>query len=72
MIAQACSPGLSKRSLGSNELHILLDGPFTHPNIQLEEFSTDALRSPESVVYRHLLDQADRLGREPRLLRVCL
>ena len=29
---------------GANRLHILLKGPFTHPNIGLKEFPTDALR----------------------------
>jgi len=67
MIAQECSPGLSRRSFGSNQLHILLDGPFTHSNIQLKEFPTDALRSPESIICCHLLDQCDCLAREPRL-----
>ena len=36
-------------------------------NIQLEEFSMDTFRSPESIVGRHLLDQGNRLGRKLRL-----
>ncbi len=48
MIAQECSPGLSTSSFGSNVLHILLDGPFTYPHTQLEEFSTDTLRSQDA------------------------
>ena len=70
MIAQKGFPVLSTRSFWTDLLHILLDGPFTHSNIQLEKFPTDALRSPKSVICRHLLDQADRLEREPRLSRV--
>jgi hypothetical protein len=70
VIAQERFPALSTGSCWANLLHILLDGPFTHPNIQLEEFTPNALRPPESVVCRHLLDQADGLGREPRLPRV--
>ena len=56
MIVQERCPVLSSGSFWANLPHILLNGPFTHPNIQLEEFPTDALRSPESVVCRHLLD----------------
>lgn len=41
----------------------------TSPNIQLEEFSADALSSPEPIVGRHVLDQDDCLRREPRLVR---
>ena len=72
MIVQERFPGLSTGSLWANLLHILLDGPFTHLDIQLEEFPTDALRSPEPVVYRQLLYQADSLRRELRLPRVRL
>src|SRR5712692_7960911 len=50
MIAQERFPVLSPGSFWANVPHILLDSPFTHPDIQLEEFSTDALCSPESVV----------------------
>jgi len=35
---------------------MLLNGPFTYSNIQLEEFPSDALSSPEPVICRHLLD----------------
>ncbi len=56
MIVQESSPVLSTRSFEANWLHILLNGPFTYPNIQLEEFPTDALGPPEPVVCRHLLD----------------
>ncbi len=36
MIAQECFPHLSTRSFSGNLFHILLDGPFTDPNIQFE------------------------------------
>jgi hypothetical protein len=39
----------------------------TSPNIQFEYLATYPLRSPEPVVSRHLLDQADRFRRKPRL-----
>jgi hypothetical protein len=67
MIAEKGPPSLSMSASWMDLLHILLDGPFTHPNIQLEEFSTDALRSPEPIVGRHFFDQGNRLGRELRL-----
>jgi hypothetical protein len=61
MIAQKRLPVLSSRFCAANLAHVFLNGPFTHPDIQLEEFPTDALCSPESVVYCYLLDQADHL-----------
>jgi hypothetical protein len=70
MIAQERSPGLSSRPCGTNELHILLNSSFTHPNIHLEQLATNALSSPEAVVCCHLLHQSDRLGRKPRLSRM--
>ena len=48
MIAQEGFPALSTGSFWANVLHILLDGPFTHPNIQLEELTPNALR-PEDA-----------------------
>jgi hypothetical protein len=35
----------------------------------LMKLTTDALCSPESIVGCHFLDEADHLGREPRLVR---
>jgi hypothetical protein len=67
MIAQEDFPALSRGAFWANLLHILLDGPFTHLNIQLEELTSNALRSPESVVRCHLPNQPDGLVREPRL-----
>ena len=48
MIAQEDFPALSTWSFWANLLHILLDGPFTDPNTQLEEFTTNALRSQDA------------------------
>src|SRR5712692_194996 len=70
MIVQESGPALSTRSFEANWLHIHLNGPFTHPNIQLEEFPTDAFSPPEPVVCRHLLDEGDRFERGPRLTRI--
>jgi len=64
MIAHECSPGLPTDAFWASLPHILLDGPFTHANIQFEKFATDTLCSPESVVGCHLLNQGNRLGRK--------
>ncbi len=40
MIAQECFPGLSMGAFSGNLLCIFLDGAFTHPNTQFEEFAT--------------------------------
>src|SRR5260370_25936434 len=50
MIAQERFPALSTGSFWANLLHILLDGPFTHPNIQLEELTPNALRPQSRLV----------------------
>jgi hypothetical protein len=47
MIVQESSPVLSTWSFEANQLHMLLHGPFTYSNIQLEEFSSDALSSED-------------------------
>jgi hypothetical protein len=56
MIAQERFPVLPTGSFGASVLHVLLDGPFTHSNIQLEKLTTDALCSPESIVGCHFFD----------------
>src|SRR6266700_532569 len=42
MIVQESSPVLSTWSFEANQLHMLLNGPFTYSNIQLEEFPSNA------------------------------
>jgi hypothetical protein len=69
MIVEKGPPSLSTSASWMDLLHILLNGPFTHVNIQLEKFSTNTFRSPKSIVCRHFFDEADRLRREPRLSR---
>src|SRR5258708_1700883 len=69
MIAQECFPHLPTSVFWTDLLHILLDGPFTHMNIQFEQFTPNAFRSPQSIVRCHRLDQADCFEREPRLSR---
>jgi hypothetical protein len=70
MIAQERFPVLSTSSFWTSVLYILLNSAFADPNPQLEEFPTDTFCSPESVVGCHLLNQANRLRREPRLSRM--
>ena len=47
MIAQKCFPVLAMGLFWANLLHILLNGPFTHANIQLEKLATDTLCPPK-------------------------
>jgi hypothetical protein len=47
MIVQERLPRLSTSSFWATLPHIFLDGPFTHPNIQLEEFTTNPLSSED-------------------------
>jgi hypothetical protein len=70
MIAQERFPVLSTSSFWTSVLHIPLNSSFADPNPHLEEFPTDTFCSPESVVGCHLLNQANRLRREPRLSRM--
>lgn len=69
MIAHECLPTLATGSFWAILLHILLNGSFTHPNIQLEELASNALRPPESIVGGHVPDQRDGLVRVPWLAR---
>ena len=62
MIAQERFPALATGAFGANLLHLLLDGSFTDPNIELEKLTPNALRAPESIVGCYLLDQGDRFG----------
>ena len=56
MIVEKGPPSLSTSASWMDLLHILLNGPFTHVNIQLEKFSTNTFRSPKSIVCRHFFD----------------
>ena len=51
--------------------HVLLNGPLTYVNIQLEEFATNPFRSPQSILARHLLDQGDGFSRDFWFDRSC-
>lgn len=67
MVAQERFPGLSTQPFAADGSHIFLNRAFTHPNIEFEKLTANTFRSPEPIVCGHLLDQADRLGRELRL-----
>ena len=54
MIVQESSPVLSTWSFEANQFHMLLNGPFTYSNIQLEEFPSDALGYSELPRARYL------------------
>ena len=56
----------------ANVPHVFLDRAFAHANIEFQYLASNALRSPKSIVPRHLLDQCDRLWRELRLSRARL
>src|SRR2546430_7966094 len=62
MIAEKGPPSLSTGAFWMDLLQILPNSPFTHMKLQLEQFPTDALCSPESVVGCHLLHQGNRRG----------
>src|SRR6266700_2491262 len=65
MIAEEGRPLLPSWAKDANVPHVFLDRAFAHANTQLEQLAFDALRSPEPIVPCHLLDQCDRLWREP-------
>ena len=53
-----CLPSALSRS---SSAHILLHRSFPDPDIQFEQFPSDALGSPQRIVCCHLPDQDDRL-----------
>jgi hypothetical protein len=76
MIAQEDFPALSTGSFWANLLDILLDSPFTHLNIQLEELTSNALR-PQSRLFAaisliNLIVSCESLGLLERAFDVCL
>ncbi len=68
MVAQKGLPLLTSWLLGANCPHILLDRPLAHSQAQFQQFSTNALSSPEPIVLRHLPDQGDRFRGYHRLV----
>ena len=62
MVVQEGGPRLRRGSYAPWS-HVFLDGAFREVNAQFEQFPTDALGSPQTIVQRHRLDQHDGLGR---------
>src|SRR5215469_11452647 len=58
-------PGLSMWSCGAHSSHVFLNSALTNVDAQLEQFATNTLCSPESVVPGHLLDQGHRFLGNP-------
>ena len=64
--AQKGRPLLASWLVCVNRPHVLLDGALAHPNAQFQQFSANALSTPESI--RHLPDQGDGFGGYFRLV----
>jgi hypothetical protein len=69
MIVYKGSPLLSSWSWCVNLSHVLLDGSLAHPNAQFQEFSTNPLSAPQSILRRHLPNQGDGFCGYLRLMR---
>jgi len=71
MMVQEGGPVLSSLSRCASAPHVLLNGLLAHVNAQLEQFATDPLRTPESILLCHFFDQRHCLFRDFRLRRTC-
>ena len=67
VVAEEGGPGLTMRSWRPRLPHVPLHGPFGDLDADFEQFAADALGAPQSVVGRHVLAEADRLGRDLRV-----
>ena len=63
LILQECRPILARRTRFLFLRHVSLDCSFTHFYPQHQQLTTDSLRSPQSILFRHLLNQSDRFRR---------
>lgn len=57
VILEEGGPGLTRPA--ASLWHISLDRPFANFDAQLEQFPANALCAPQSVLSRHLFDEAD-------------
>ncbi len=71
MSLQKCAPSLSSWLGGADLPHILLNGPLAEADAQLEQFASDPLCSPQSVVPGHFLDQGHSFLGNPWCERSC-
>jgi len=72
VVAQEGRPRLASWLVGANSSHVLLDRALADPQAQFQEFSANALSTPEPIVSGHLLDQGDRFGGDFRLVSMGL
>jgi hypothetical protein len=68
VIAEKRAPLLTSWLVGANRPHVLLNGALAHTQAQFQQFSTNALGSPEPIVRRHLSDQGNRFRGDLRLV----
>jgi len=64
-------PGLSMWSCSAYSSHVLLNGALADADAYLEQFASDPLCSPQSVVPCHLLNQGHRFRGNPGCERSC-
>jgi len=69
MIAQKGSPSLSSWLGCSNSSHVLLDRSLAHMNAEFQQFPTNSLSTPESILRCHLPDQDNGFCSYLRLMR---
>ena len=69
MIAQKGRPSLSSWLGCANSSDVLLDGTLAHMKTQFQEFPTNPLRTPKSILHCHLPDQGDGFRGYLRLMR---
>jgi hypothetical protein len=69
LIAQKGSPSLSSWLGCANVSDVLLDGSLAHINAQLQQFSTNPLSTPQSILHGHLPAQDDGFGGYLRLMQ---
>ena len=67
MVPEEGRPGLTIWTRRSCLSHVPLDRPFRDVNIKLQQFSTNSVGAPQSVVNGHLLNQRNRLRCDLRL-----
>jgi len=66
MVVQECAPILIGLALGrvgfADSAHVLLDSTLAHMDVELEQFTSDALCSPQPVCHHHFFDPLYDLG----------
>src|SRR5687767_11566722 len=65
VVPEEGSPALSTRSLWANLTDVAPNRPLGHLDVEFQQLALDALDAPQAVVAGHLVDQRNRLGRNP-------